>query len=68
MARYWSAVDSVAERPKTSFAGRYHAMGRDIRMSSNRRIALNIDVMYGRSLYALVNGLDVDDGAREITG
>ena len=36
-------------------------------MFSNRRIALNIDAMYGCGLYALVNGLDVDDGAMEIT-
>ena len=36
-------------------------------MFSSRRIALNIDAMYGCGLYALVNGLDVDDGAREIT-
>ncbi len=34
---------------------------------SDRRMALNIIAMYGHSLYALVNGLDVDDGAREIT-
>ena len=32
-------------------------------MFSNRRIALNIDAMYGCCLYALVNGLDVDYGA-----
>ena len=31
-------------------------------MSPNRRIALNIIAMYGRGLYALVNGLDVEDG------
>ena len=36
-------------------------------MSPNRRIALNIIATYGRSLRVLVNGLDVDDGAREIT-
>ena len=36
-------------------------------MSPNSRIFPNIFVTYGRSLYALVNGLDVDDGAREIT-
>ena len=36
-------------------------------MSPNRRIALTIDAMYGCGLYVLVNGLDVDDGAREIT-
>ena len=35
-------------------------------MSPNRRIVLNIIATNGRSLYALVNGLDVDDGAREI--
>ena len=32
-------------------------------MFSSRRIALNIDAMYGCGLYALVNGLDVDYGA-----
>ena len=36
-------------------------------MSSNHYIFLNIIAPYGHSLYALVNGLDVDDGAREIT-
>ena len=36
-------------------------------MPPNRRMALNIDAMYVCSLYVLVNGLDVDDGAREIT-
>ena len=35
--------------------------------SPSRRIALNIDAMHGHSLYVLVNGLDVDDGARVIT-
>ena len=36
-------------------------------MSPNHRLSLNIIATYGRSLYVLVNGLDVDDGAREIT-
>ena len=36
-------------------------------MSPNRCIFPNLFVTYGRSLYVLVNGLDVDDGAREIT-
>lgn len=36
-------------------------------MSPNHRVSLNSIAMYGCGLYALVNGLDVDDGAREIT-
>ena len=36
-------------------------------MTQNRRIALNIIATYGHSLYVLVNGWDVADGAREIT-
>ena len=36
-------------------------------MFPNHRLTLDITAMYGRSLCALVNGLDVDDGAREIT-
>ena len=36
-------------------------------MSPNRRFFLNIIATYGHSLHTLVNGLDVDDGAREIT-
>ena len=35
--------------------------------SPNRRMVLNIIAPYGHSLYVLVNGLDVDDGARVIT-
>jgi len=35
-------------------------------MSPNRRIFLNIVATCGRSLYALVDGLDVDDEARGI--
>ena len=36
-------------------------------MTQNRRIALNIIATNGRSLYVLVNVLDVDDGAKVIT-